>query len=67
VQVDPIKPVLTAPGSILLKLRCDGPLSNFAFDLNVRRYIKEDDCKKGFILDGRARACMHDIPYRYGR
>jgi len=32
VQVDPIKPVLKAPGTILLKLRCDGPLSNAAFN-----------------------------------
>jgi hypothetical protein len=32
VQVDPIKPVLKAPGSILLKQRCDGPLSNVAFN-----------------------------------
>ena len=38
VQVEPMKPVLTPPGSMLLKLRHDGPLSNFAFDFNVRRY-----------------------------
>jgi hypothetical protein len=30
VQVDPIKAVLKVPGTILLKLRCDGPLSNTA-------------------------------------
>jgi len=33
-----MKPVLKAPGSVLLKLRYDGPLSNFAFNLNLRRY-----------------------------
>jgi len=38
VQVDPIKAVLKAPGSVLLKLRYDGPLSNFAFRINSRRY-----------------------------
>ena len=38
VQVDPVKPVLKAPGSMLLKLRCDGPLSNVAFNFNLRRY-----------------------------
>ena len=38
VQVDPIKPTLTAPESMLLKLRCDGPVSNFAFKFNLRRY-----------------------------
>jgi len=36
-QVHPIKPVLKAPGTILVKLRCDGPLSNVAFNFNLRR------------------------------
>jgi hypothetical protein len=40
VQVDPLKPVLNAPGFPLLTLRYDGPLSDFAFNLNLRRYIK---------------------------
>jgi hypothetical protein len=38
VQVDPIKPKMKAPGSMLLKLRCDEPPSNFAFKFNFRRY-----------------------------
>ena len=42
-QVAPIKPKLKAPGSKRLKLRYDGPLSNFAFKFNLRRYSKEDD------------------------
>jgi hypothetical protein len=25
-----------------LKLKCDGPLSNFAFKFNLRRYIKAE-------------------------
>jgi len=33
-----MKPVLKAPISVLLKLRYDGPLSNFVFDSNLRRY-----------------------------
>ena len=33
-----MKPVLKPPGSKILKLRCDGPLSNFAFNCNLRRY-----------------------------
>jgi len=41
VQVDPIKPTLKAPGSMLLKLRYDGPLSEFAFNFNLRRYNPE--------------------------
>ena len=38
VQVDPIKPVLKAPGAMLFKVRYDKPLSNFAFNFNLRRY-----------------------------
>jgi len=38
VPVEPIKPVLKAPGSMLIRLRYDGPLSNFAFRFNRRRY-----------------------------
>jgi len=40
VQVKPMKPVWKAPGSMLLKLRYDEPLSNFAFKFNLRRYYK---------------------------
>ena len=32
------KPTLNAPGSMLLKLKYDGPLSKFAFKSNLRRY-----------------------------
>jgi len=38
VQVKPTKPVFKAPGTELLKLRCDEPLSCFAFNFNLRRY-----------------------------
>jgi hypothetical protein len=38
VQVVPIKPTLTAPGTKRLKLECDEPLSNFAFNFKLRRY-----------------------------
>ena len=37
-QIDPIKPTLKAPGIKLLQLKCDKPLSNFAFKFNLRRY-----------------------------
>jgi len=37
VQVDPIKLTLKVPGTKRLKLKCDGPLSNFAFKFNLRR------------------------------
>ena len=37
VQVDPIKPTLKPSGAKRLKLKYDGPLSNFAFKFNLRR------------------------------
>jgi len=33
-----MKPTLKAPGSTRLNLKCDDPLSNFAFKFNLRRY-----------------------------
>jgi hypothetical protein len=39
VQVDPIKPVLKAPGTKRLKLKYDVLLSSFAFNFNLRRYV----------------------------
>jgi len=41
VQVDPLKFNLKPPGSELLKLKCDDPLSNFTFNLKLRRYAME--------------------------
>jgi len=38
VQVDPINPVLKAPGTESLKPRYDELLSNFAFKFNLRHY-----------------------------
>ena len=38
VQADPIKPVVKAPRSERLKLKCDDLLSRFAFRFNLRRY-----------------------------
>ena len=35
-----MKPVVKPPGSMLLKLRYDGPLSNFGFNFNLRRYTQ---------------------------
>jgi hypothetical protein len=43
VQVNPIKPKLKPPGTQRLKLNCDAPLSNFAFNFNLRRYIEAYD------------------------
>ena len=39
-QVDPIKPMLKAPGTERLKLEYDELLSTFAFKFNLRRYTK---------------------------
>ena len=38
VQVETIKPKLKLPGTRRLKLKCDEPLSSFAFNLNLHRY-----------------------------
>jgi len=38
VQVDPIKPPLKPPGTWRLKLKYDEPLSNLAFNFNLRHY-----------------------------
>ena len=40
-QVDPIKPTLKAPGTMLLTLGYDEQLSDFAFKLNLCRYHLE--------------------------
>ena len=40
-QVDPIKPALKPPGIELLNLKCDEPLSKFAFNFKLRRHLKE--------------------------
>ena len=37
VQVEPMKPVLKPPGSMLLKLKYDVRLSNFPLKFNLRR------------------------------
>ena len=38
VQVEPIKPMLKAPGTKRLKLLYEEPPSSFAFEFNLRRY-----------------------------
>jgi len=43
VQVVLMKPVLKAPGSIPLKLRYLGSLSNSAFNFNLRRYREDGE------------------------
>jgi hypothetical protein len=39
-QFAPIKTKLKAPGTKRLKLKYDGPVSNFAFKTNLRLYTK---------------------------
>jgi hypothetical protein len=40
VQVEPMKPMLKAPGTKRLKLQYDETLSNFAFQFSLRHYIE---------------------------
>jgi len=56
-HVGPIKPTLQAPGTKRLKLNRDKPLSKFAFNFNLRRYI----LGRGAHLD----AAMQVGPGRY--
>ena len=52
-QVDPIKPELKAPETHLSTLKCDEPLSLFAFNFNLRRYIMGGALlaiEKGFMV-----------------
>ena len=63
-QVDPIKPKSKAPGTKRLKLKCDEPLSNFAFKFNLRRCIKEACEAAGATVAGPPRYCSprHRMP-----
>jgi len=58
VQVDPIRPVLKAPETVLFKLRCDGPLSNVAFKFNLRRYRLVLDEGKEVDSAGLGKVCL---------
>jgi hypothetical protein len=41
VQVESMKPMMKAPGTMRLKLKCHKPPSNFAFNFNFRRQTQE--------------------------
>jgi len=59
VLVDPVKPMLKAPGTKRLKLHYDAPLSSFAFKINLRRYILEEEGKDALDPDA--------VPDKIGR
>jgi len=61
VQVDPIKPTLKEPGSKRLKLKYDGPLSNFGFNFSLRRYIVVSVRGTMSVQD-----CITDCMYKVG-
>ena len=57
VQVNLMKPTLKPPGTKRLKPKYDEPLSNFAFNVNLRRYAVERGVAGGCAtedLHGRA-------------
>jgi hypothetical protein len=43
VQIDPMKPMLKAPGTKRLKLNYDEPLSKLAFKFRLRRFTEVSD------------------------
>ena len=62
VQVDPIKTTLKAPGSMLLKLKCDGPVSNFGYNFNLRRYTLAAKGPPGSKVTVRGGKLLSDTP-----
>jgi len=44
-----MKTVSKVPGTILLNLRCGEPLSNFAFESNLRRYMSGNLTSQGWM------------------
>ena len=56
-QVDPIKPKLKLPGAKRLKLQRDEPLSNFAFNFNLRRYTVAHIVLPTYALEHKVRRC----------
>jgi hypothetical protein len=61
VQVDPIKPALKVPGNNRLKLRYDEPLSNVAFEFNLRRYTLDAAMERGHIRDEELFMMLSDL------
>ena len=49
-QVVPMKPTLKAPETTRLKLECDEPLPNFAFNFNLRRYSEGSSSLNFYLL-----------------
>ena len=58
-QVDSIKPMLKAPETKRLKLKCDDSLSNFGFKVNLRRYNKNGTPAIFFEKHGPSAADTH--------
>jgi len=62
-----MKPVLKAPGSIVLKHRNDGRLSKFAFKFNLRRYTMHGMFQQGCGFQPAARGLGYLECYDYAR
>jgi hypothetical protein len=63
VQVDPIKPKLIPPGTKRLNIQSDEPLSNFAFNFNLRRCNQEYPVTVTYDDDGVGR-CTSSLSIR---
>jgi hypothetical protein len=66
VQVDPSKPTLKAPETKRLKLQCDGPLSDFAFNFNLRRYKMEEMRRGRVSINGEIFGSLRDTDFAVG-
>jgi len=58
-----MKPLVKASGTKRLRLRYDGPLSNFAFKFNLRRYSKAAEIGKAHACLQLAQRMYLDAPY----
>jgi len=58
VQVDPIKPKLKLPVTRRFKPKCDGHLSNFAFNFNLRRHVKDSGFDRFAGIEGLRGCCV---------
>ena len=63
VQVEPMKPTLKVPGTKRLNLKYDELLSSFAFNFNLRRYIKASGFSSGVTYMKALKGNLTDLQF----